>query len=326
MGMLVGGRWRDERAPRTDERGGFVRSESSFRNRVTADGSSGFEAEAGRYHLYVNRGCPWAYRTLLYRRLMGLEEAISLSATLPAMGKEGWEFGEGPGCTPDPIHEARWLHQVYTAADPAYTGRVTVPVLWDRESATIVNNESSEIIRMLNCEFDAIGNDLDFYPEPWRDEIDELNDYVYERVNNGVYRVGFALTQEAYDAAFERLFEGLDALEERLDGRRYLVGDRISEADWRLFATLVRFDAAYYTQFRCNRNRLGDFRNLWAYTRDLWAVPGVGETVDLDHIKGIYFGGATNPDPRRILPRGPALDFRAPHDRDRLGPPDPRFS
>ncbi len=326
MGMLLEGRWSDENAPRTRRDGRFVRAESHFRERVTADGSSGFEAAAGRYHLYVNRGCPWAYRALLYRSLKRLEGAISLSATLPGMGRQGWEFGDGPGSGADPIHDARYLHEIYTAADPGYTGRVTVPVLWDRETATIVNNESSEIIRMLNGEFGALGNDLDFYPEPCRGEIDEVNDYVYDHVNNGVYKAGFAATQEAYEAAFDWVFEGLDHLEARLAERRYLVGDRISEADWRLFASLVRFDAAYYTQFKCNRQRLVDYPNLWAYTRELYAVPGVAPTVDLAHIKGIYFGGATNPDPRRILPRGPELDFDAPHDRDRIGPPDARFA
>jgi putative glutathione S-transferase len=312
MGQLVEGKWTDdERRVQTGD-GSFQRPRAAFRERITADGSSGFPAERGRYHLFVNRGCPWAYRTVLYRRLEGLEEAISLSATEPAMGPEGWTFGDAG----DALLGVRHLHQVYTHADPTYTGRVTVPVLFDKKTGKIVNNESAEIIRMLDHAFDALGaSGVDYYPPEHRAEIDELNGWIYTDVNNGVYRCGFAASQAAYDEAFARLFAALDRLETRLATRRYLCGARPTEADWRLFSTLVRFDTAYYPLFRCNLRRLVDYPNLWAYTRDLWQLPRVGETVDLDAIKGIYWGSR----PPHILPRGPEIDFSAPHGRDHLG-------
>jgi putative glutathione S-transferase len=313
MGMLVDGAWTDDDGRRQGSDGSFVRAQSGFREAVTADGSSGFPAAAGRYHLYVNLGCPWAYRTVLMRKLKGLEDVVSMSLTRPGMGPEGWQFGDDGDTGPDPLLGAKHLHEIYTAARPDCTARVTVPVLWDRERRTIVNNESSEIIRMLNSEFDAFTADrTDYYPEDLRDEIDEINAFVYERINNGVYRCGFAGTQEAYETAFELLFGALDTLEERLGEQRYLVGDRITEADWRLFATLVRFDVAYYGRFNCNRQRLVDFANLWAYTRELYQVPGVAQTVDFEHIKRIYFTGHRR---GRIVPRGPSLDFAAPPGR-----------
>ena len=310
MGMLIDGQWRNEDLRRTNERGEFVRPESPYRDWL---GGNRFPADSGRYHLFVNPGCPWAYRTILYRAIKGLEDHISLSVTEPAAGLEGWTFGDEP----EPILGARHMHDVYTAADDTFTGRCTVPVLWDFHEQTIVNNESADIIRMLNTAFDGQPgvSDQDFYPEDLAEEIDALNEQIYTTVNNGVYRCGFAQSQEAYVKAFDALFNTLDELEGRLAHQRYLCGDRITEADWRLFATLVRFDAAYYSQFRCNRHRLVDFDRLWAYTRDLYQQPNVAATVDIDAIKGIYFGSR----PPRIIPKGPVLDFAAPHGRETLG-------
>jgi len=308
MGMLIDGEWSTDDRRRTGAGGEFVRPVSPYRNFIGgADGR--FPAEAGRYHLFVNAGCPWAYRTILYRSLKGLSNLLSLSFTRPAAGAEGWTFGEQP----EPILGARHIHDVYTAADDHFTGRCTVPVLWDFKEKTIVNNESADIIRMFNSEFDAFDgvNPVDYYPADHVAEIDSLNERIYETVNNGVYRCGFAQSQEAYEAAFDRLFETLDDLEGRLARRRFLCGDTITEADWRLFATLVRFDVAYHGQFRCNRNRLADFANLWPYTRDLYQQPGVAGTVDIDAIKGIYYGSR----PPGIIPKGPEIDFAEPHGR-----------
>ncbi len=318
MGLLVDGIWRDEWYDTAKTGGRFERWESAFRDAVTADGASGFPAEPGRYHLYVALACPWAHRTLIFRRLKGLEKVVSVSVVMPDLGPEGWCFGEAPGATPDEVNGARCLHEIYTRAAPRYSGRVTVPVLWDRRTGTIVNNESSEIIRMFNSAFDGItGNRLDFYPAELRQEIDAINETVYETVNNGVYRCGFATTQEAYEEAFDALFDTLDALEERLDGNRYLLGERLTEADWRLFPTLVRFDVAYYGNFKCNRRALRDYPNLWAYTRELYQMPGIAETVNFDHIKRTYHG-IRQVNPTGIVPRGPEIDFDAPHDRARL--------
>ncbi len=315
---MVDGRWVQD--TEHDRKGRFVRHESVFRNRVTADGSSGFKAEPGRYHLYVSLACPWAHRTLIFRKLKKLEDVISLSIVDPLMSEYSWHFSECAGCIPDTVNGFHHLYQVYTLARPDYTGIVTVPVLFDKKARTIVNNESSEIIRMLNREFDAWGDaGVDFYPEPLRAEIDAVNAFVYENVNNGVYRAGFAQMQEAYDEAFEALFGALDELERRLALQRYLVGNRLTEADWRLFTTLVRFDAVYYVHFKCNLRRLMDYPNLWAYTRDLYQVPGVAETVNLDHIKTHYYGSHRKLNPRGIIPKGPALDFSALHGRERLG-------
>ena len=318
MGYLEQGVWHKEWAGRHDARGNFLRQESRFRGRVTRDGSSGFRAEPGRYHLYVSLACPWAHRTLIFRALKGLDSAISVSIVDPLMLEDGWAFSEFPGCVPDTVNGARYLREVYTKADPRYSGRVTVPVLWDRETGAIVNNESSEIIRMLNGEFEDIARrHEDYYPQSLRAEIDAVNRLVYENINNGVYRCGFATTQEAYESAFDALFSALDELEARLDRSRYLAGDRMTEADWRLFPTLVRFDAVYYGHFKCNQRRLGDYPNLSNYVRDLYQVPGVAETVDMAHIKRHYYASHRHINPTGIVPKGPEIDFLAPHDRSR---------
>jgi putative glutathione S-transferase len=281
MGLLIEGKWSENWYDTKKSDGRFVRKESSFRDWVRADGSTRFAPEAGRYHLYVSLACPWAHRTLIFRKLKKLEDAISVSVVDAHMGAEGWAFSEAPGAIPDDVNHARWLREIYVLADPHYTGRVTVPVLWDREHETIVSNESAEIIRMFNSEFDALGDaSLDLYPEPLRAQIDEINDYVYPRINNGVYRCGFATTQSAYEEAFLELFEGLDALDERLATQRYLLGERITEADWRLFTTLVRFDPVYVGHFKCNRQRISDYAHLSGYLRELYQWPGVAETVD----------------------------------------------
>ncbi len=325
MGLLVDGVWQDRWYDTKSSGGRFKRKASAFRNWVTADGAAGpsgeggFKAEAGRYHLYVSLACPWAHRTLIFRKLKGLEEIIPVSVVHWFMGEEGWTFEPGPGATGDAVNGATRMHQVYTKADPTYTGRVTVPVLWDKERQTIVSNESSEIIRMFNSAFDGLtGSTLDFYPEALREEIDAINQPIYDTVNNGVYKCGFATSQEAYEEAFDALFATLDDLEERLSRQRYLAGDRITEADWRLFTTLLRFDPVYHGHFKCNRQRISDYPNLWNYTRELYQVPGVAETVDLHHIKHHYYASHETINPTRIVPKGPAIDFALPHDRDRL--------
>ncbi len=322
MGALVEGIWQDQ--PHNIVGGRFLRRESQFRSWVAADGApgpsgeGGFRAAPGRYHLYVSLSCPWAHRTFLFRKLKGLEGIVSASVSNWDNLAEGWTFAPGPGVIPDTVNGARYLHEVYTKAQPIYTGRVTVPVLWDRERKTIVNNESSEIIRMFNSAFDGVGAAPgDYYPVELRPEIDAVNKRVYETLNNGVYRCGFATAQEAYDEAVVPLFETLDWMEERLAKRRYLCGDRLTEADWRAFTTLARFDPVYYSHFKCNLRRLTDYPNLWAYTRDLYQHPGVAETVDFDHIKRHYYGSQRRVNPTGIVPRGPILDFRAPHGRDR---------
>ncbi len=325
MGLLVDGKWKDAWYD-TDSTGGkFERSESAFRNWVTADGSAGpsgeggFKAEPGRYHLYVSYACPWAHRSLIFRRLKGLEEAISLSVVNWFMGEEGWTFKPGPGVVPDPILGATCLHQLYTAAKPDYSGRVTVPLLWDKERGTVVSNESSEIIRMLNSAFDGVGAKAgDYYPEELRQAISPVNERIYDTVNNGVYKSGFATSQQAYEAAVIPLFETLDWLEERLAGQRYLMGARLTEADWRLFTTLVRFDPVYVGHFKCNLSRLVDYPNLWAYARELYQWPGVRETVHFDHIKNHYYQSHKTVNPTGIVPAGPRIDFEEPHGRDHL--------
>lgn len=321
MGRLIDGVWSDEWYDTKSSGGRFVRKESAFRDAVRADGSTRFEPAAGRYHLYVSLACPWAHRTLIYRKLKGLEDAISLSVVDPDMGSNGWEFGSSEGVIPDTVNGKKFLHEVYTQADPHYTGRVTVPVLWDLEHGTIVNNESSEIIRMFDSEFDAVAKhpELDFYPEALRDEIDATNALVYPNVNNGVYRCGFATTQEAYEEAFGELFRTLDQLDERLGRQRYLVGDRITEADWRLFTTLVRFDAVYVGHFKCNLRRIADYPHLSGYLRELYQVPGVAETVDLVHIKRHYYESHGTINPTGVVPVGPELDLERPHGRDAIG-------
>ncbi len=304
-------------------KGEFVRSESGFRNWVTIDGSvgptgtAGFAAEPGRYHLYVSHACPWAHRTMIFRTLKGLQDVISVSVVHPLMPAESWIFGEYPGATPDHINNAHYLYENYLKVDPDFDGLVTVPVLWDKKQQTIVNNESSEIIRMLNSAFDEFANDgADFYPEALRAQIDEINQPVYNNVNNGVYRCGFAKTQVAYNKAYDRLFDTMDELENTLSKQRYLVGEQITEADWRLFTTLVRFDAVYYNHFKTNKKRLMDYPNLWAHTRELYQVPGIAETVNMDHIKYHYFASHKTINPTGIVPKGPDIDFMLQHQRE----------
>ncbi len=325
MGLLVDGEWQDKWYDTSKSGGRFERSQSQFRDFVTADGapaqgrSRGFKAEPGRYHLYVSLACPWAHRTLIVRKLKRLEDVISVSIVDHFMGDHGWTFRQRGGATGDDLYGLDYLHQIYTKADPSYSGRVTVPVLWDRQEETIVSNESSEIIRMLNEAFDAFGDAaLDLYPARLRVEIDAWNDRIYPSINNGVYRCGFATTQEAYDEAFDELFGALDAVEAQLSKSRYLVGDRMTEADVRLFTTLVRFDPVYFGHFKCNLRRIADYPNLWNYTCDLYQVPGVAETVDLHHIKQHYYASHETINPTRIVPRGPAIDYAMPHDRDRF--------
>ena len=322
MGKLVEGVWKDVWYDTKSTGGKFVRDNATFRNWITADGTDApsgeaFEAEAGRYHLYVSYACPWAHRTLIFRKLKGLESMISLSVVNHFMGEHGWTFEETEGVIPDPLLDADFLHEIYTAADLKFTGRVTVPVLWDKKTETIVSNESSEIIRMFNGAFDHLGaKPGDYYPVELREEIDAVNERVYHTVNNGVYRCGFATTQEAYEEAVVTLFETLDWLEDRLSKRRYLVGERITEADWRLFTTLLRFDAVYYSHFKTNLRRIVDYPNLWAYTRELYQVPGVKNTVNMHHIKHHYYGSHESINPTRIVPMGPVIDFDVPHGRD----------
>ena len=326
MGKLVSGIWHDVWYETEKHQGRYVRQDASFRSWVTADGAAGpsgeggFKAAAGRYHLYVSLACPWAHRTIILRKLKGLEDMISMSVVNSFMGPEGWTFDAGPGVIADDINHVSRLHELYTKADPEFTGRVTVPVLWDKQHNTIVSNESSEILRMLNSAFDALGaRQGDVYPEALRAEIDELNDFIYPNINNGVYRAGFAGSQDAYDEAVVALFDSLDQLEERLTIRRYLTGDAITEADWRLFTTLVRFDAVYVGHFKCNTRRVADYPNLWGYVRDLYQVPGIAETVDIDYIKAHYYGSHTHINPTGVIPNGPELDFLTPHGRETVG-------
>jgi glutathionyl-hydroquinone reductase len=298
------------------ESGEFVRQDSRFRDVVKADGSTQFAAAAGRYHLYVARACPWAHRTLIVREVKGLQDVIGVSYAHPYRDARGWAFPGGDHV--DDLNGFAFLADAYERTDPSFDGRVSVPVLWDRVTGRIVNNESADIIRMLNSEFDTFAEhpELDLYPEELRPEIDRINERVYDDVNNGVYRAGFARSQEAYDGAFERLFAALEWLEALLGERRYLAGDRITEADWRLFTTLARFDAIYYVHFRCNGRLIADHPNLWAYARDLYAVPGVAETVDLAEAKEHYYTTHDELNPKRIIPRGPFNDWTAPHGRD----------
>ena len=314
MGLLVDGEWRDQWYDTAKSGGRFQRQDSTFRNWVTADctpgptGEGGFKAEAGRYHLYVSLACPWAHRALIFRALKGLEAMIDVSVVHWLMLDQGWTFADGPGVVPDPIGGADYMHQVYTRADPHYSGRVTVPVLWDKRQGTIVNNESSEIIRMFNNAFDEIGaKPGDFYPAALRGEIDALNERIYATVNNGVYKAGFATTQDAYEEAVGPLFETLDWLEKRLESRRFLTGDAITEADWRLFTTLIRFDAVYVGHFKCNIRRIADYPRLSAYLRALFQVDGVAGTVDLGHIKRHYYESHRTINPTGIVPVGPDL-------------------
>ncbi len=325
MGLLVDGQWQDKWYDTEASGGRFEREDAGFRNWVTVDGSAGptgvggFKAEANRYHLYVSLACPWAHRTTIYRKLKGLEDMISLSVVHPFMGDKGWTFAEGAGVIADPIVNADYLYEVYVAAKPDYTGRVTVPILWDEKTNTIVSNESSEIIRMLNSAFDEVGaTAVNFLPAELLAEIDAVNEFVYSAINNGVYKAGFATTEAAYKEAVVVLFDALDTLEARLVNQRYLLGDTITEADWRLFTTLARFDAVYVGHFKCNIRRIIDYPNLWGYLRDLYQVPGIDETVSIEHIKAHYYTSHANINPTRIIPVGPVLDFNEPHDRAHL--------
>lgn len=322
MGLLVNGKWVDQWYDTASNQGRFVRNEALFRNWITPDvapgpsGNAGFKAEAGRYHLYVSLACPWASRTLILRSLKGLEDIISVSVVNPFMGSEGWTFEPAPGVIPDPLYQTHYLHQIYTRAAPNYNGRVTVPVLWDKINHTIVSNESAEIIRMFNSAFDHLGAcSGDYAPAQLLPEIDALNGRILHTVNNGVYRAGFATTQEAYEEAAVEVFAMLDELEQRLGDHRYLLGNRITEADWRLFTTLIRFDAVYHGHFKCNLRRLIDYPNLWAYTRELYQWPGISATVNLDHIKMHYYRSHPTINPNRIVPIGPALNLLQTHGR-----------
>lgn len=325
MGHLVDGVWKDQWYDTKSTGGAFKRSTSGYRNWITADGSagptgeSGFKAESGRYHLYVSLACPWAHRTLIFRAVKGLTDHIGVSVVHPDMLTDGWTFDpDFPGATGDTLYGLPFARDIYLKADPQASGRVTVPILWDTHRETIVSNESSEIIRMLNSAFDGLtGNSDDFWPVALQDEIEAVNERVYDTVNNGVYKSGFATTQDAYDAAVGPLFDSLDWLEDRLSRQRYLVGDKITEADWRLFTTLVRFDSVYHLHFKCNRHRIIDYPNLWAYTRELHQWPGVAETVNLEHIVRHYHYSHETINPNRIIPINPVLDFDAPHGRDR---------
>ena len=316
MGLLVDGQWVDQWYDTKKTGGRFVRTQTQFRNWITADGSAGptgqagYKTEADRYHLYVSLACPWASRTLMIRTLKGLEDMISISVVHPLMLEHGWTFEEGEGVIGDPIFQARYLHEVYTAVKPDYTGRVTVPVLFDKKTKTIVNNESSEIIRMLNTAFDGLGaKPGNYVPDQWLEEIDAVNDFVYHRINNGVYKAGFATKQEVYEEEVTSLFAALDQMEERLAGQDYLVGNRLTEADIRLFTTLVRFDSVYFGHFKCNLKPLTAYPKLWAYTKRIYQLPGMAQTVNFDHIKRHYYGSHKTINPTGVIPAGPTLDW-----------------
>ena len=313
MGLLIKGSWHDQWYDTSSTGGEFVRTDAQFRNSISIEEGADFPAEADRYHLFVSLACPWAHRTLLFRKLKKLEHIISVSIVAPEMLEHGWVLSDEGD--PSPIPGIEFLHQVYTTAQPDYSGRVTVPVLWDKQTETIVNNESSEIIRILNSAFDEFTEvQTDFYPERLQAEIDEINDLVYDKINNGVYKAGFATTQKAYERHVHKLFEALDQLEGRLGAQRYLVGDQITEADWRLFTTLIRFDSVYYGHFKTNLGQIESYPNLSNYLRDLYQQPRVAATVDIAAIKGIYYGSR----PPGILPKGPLIDFNAPHQRQQL--------
>ena len=325
MGLLQNGEWVDQWYDTKSSGGRFERTLPQFRNWITSDGSAGpsgeagFKAEPNRYHLYVSLACPWAHRTLILRTLKGLEDIIPVSVVHWYMADKGWTFQAGDGVIPDPVNNADYMYQIYTSAQSDYSGRVTVPVLWDKKNRTIVSNESPEIIRMFNTAFDQVGAlPGDYYPESLRAEIDDLNQRIYESVNNGVYKCGFATTQKAYEEALTPLFETLDWLEQQLTTKRYLTGNKITEADWRLFTTLVRFDPVYVGHFKCNIRRLIDYPNLSGYVRDLYQQPGIAETVNMQHIKNHYYASHETINPSRVIPTGPELDFSAPHNRASL--------
>lgn len=316
MGLLVDGKWHDQWYDTEGNGGRFIRTEAQYRNWITPDGSpgptgeGGFKAEPNRYHLYVSMACPWANRTLIMRKLKNLEDMISVSVVNPLMAENGWTFEPAVGVIPDPVINATYLHELYTHVDPNYSGRVTVPILYDLKQNKIVNNESSEIMRMLNTAFYGVGaEEGDFYPKELQEEIDAVNELVYHNVNNGVYKAGFATNEAVYQEEVGRLFKTLDQLEARLENQRYLVGDEITEADWRLFTTLIRFDSVYYSHFKCNLRQIRDYKNLWRYTKELYNWPGIAETVDFKHIKEHYYRSHKNINPTGIVPVGPILDF-----------------
>lgn len=316
MGLLVDGKWHDQWYDTEGNGGRFIRTEAQYRNWITPDGSpgptgeGGFKAEPNRYHLYVSMACPWANRTLIMRKLKNLEDMISVSVVNPLMAENGWTFEPAVGVIPDPVINATYLHELYTHVDPNYSGRVTVPILYDLKQNKIVNNESSEIMRMLNTAFYGVGaKEGDFYPKDLQEEIDAVNELVYHNVNNGVYKAGFATNEGVYQEEVGRLFKTLDQLEARLENQRYLVGDEITEADWRLFTTLIRFDSVYYSHFKCNIRQIRDYQNLWRYTKELYNWPGIAETVDFKHIKEHYYRSHKNINPTGIVPVGPILDF-----------------
>lgn len=316
MSLLVDGKWQDKWDNADENDGRFIRKDSQFRSWITPDGSpgptgeGGFKAEPNRYHLYVSYACPWANRTLIMRKLKGLEEMISVSVVNPYRDEQSWNFKPGKGVDSDPVLDADYLYEIYTHVEPQYSGRVSVPVLYDLKQDKIVNNESADITRMLNSAFDEIGaNDVDFYPDEFADTIDAINEEVYDKVNNGVYKVGFSTKQEVYDEEVTELFETLDHLEARLENNRYLLGDQITEADWRLFVTLIRFDSVYHGHFKCNIKRIVDYKNLWRYTRELYNYKDVKETIDFDHIKEHYYATHKNINPTGIVPKGPEIDF-----------------
>ncbi|HCG6604513.1 TPA: glutathione S-transferase family protein [Vibrio parahaemolyticus] len=315
MGKLVEGVWHDVWYDTKANGGKFVREDAGFRDWIKNDSEAVFQPESGRYHLYVSLACPWAHRTLIFRKLKGLEPHIDVTVVCPDMLSQGWQMG-----LPEPLFGHTRMHQIYTQAKPDYTGRVTVPVLWDKKTNTIVSNESSEIIRMFNSAFDDLtGNHDDYYPEPLRGVIDEWNDYIYPNVNNGVYRCGFATSQEAYEEAFESLFSALDKIDAHLATHRYLAGNRITEADWRLFTTLVRFDAVYVGHFKCNKQRIADYVNIQGYLKELYQIDGIADTTDFYHIKRHYYFSHTGINPTQVVPKGPDLDFSSPHQREMIG-------
>ena len=325
MGMMIDGQWHSKEPVSSTTSDTFQRAQSAFRDWITADGGPGPDgqaaqpAQANRYHLYVSLACPWAHRTLIMRELKGLQKLISVSVVNPIMGEQGWTFEPADGVVPDPVMDAQFLYQLYAKADPQFTGRITVPVLWDKLRGTIINNESAEIIRIFNTAFDSLGaRELDMAPADLLAQIDQINAHVYDTVNNGVYKAGFARSQAAYDTAVHALFDSLDGLEARLAQQRYLTGTRLTEADWRLFTTLIRFDPVYVGHFKCNLRRLMDYPNLWNYMLELYQMPGVAETVSLDHIKTHYYSSHRHLNPSGIVPAGPVLDLNGPHGRGHL--------
>ncbi|WP_435360302.1 glutathione S-transferase family protein [Haloarchaeobius sp. DFWS5] len=320
MHMLVDGEWRTDAYESTNDEGEFDRQETSFRDWIRTDDDARFQPEAGRYHLYVSRACPWAHRAMAVRRLLGLEDVVSMDIVDPYRAEDGWQFTPSKDdCTPDTVTGADYLREVYTAVDDSFTGRVTVPVLWDRKHETVVNNESEEIVKMFADAMADLGTTgADLYPEDLREEVDEAIETIYDPINNGVYRAGFASAQAAHETAVSDLFDALDHWESVLDGQRYLVGERLTLADVCLFTTLVRFDEVYHTHFKCNANHVTDYPNLWGHTRELYQLPGIAETVNMDHIKEHYYTTHGDVNPSGLIPVGPDPDFDAPHDRDEL--------